>query len=259
MAKNGKGGYFVKAELYEAQQIQRNHLCGYQGCRNELVIAWKDGAHHVYCNQHPLNDQFIPIEGVETYQPELEQRVEDLAAAQAKRKREAVTKGALSVEHQGVILADVKDAGTRQLATADQVTVLIEFALHYGLDLYRNHACLMYGKPFIEIDGLYYLARQTGEFIGLNTHPIFLDEKRQYGWDDTDIAWMATVHRKGCKEGFVGWHRVSQGQVGEMTKDGREYRYPVLRNWPDRMVEKQAIRFAMRAAFPDLPIWEVEE
>lgn len=248
----------MKTTYQEAEKLRSTHLCGYQGCRNELVSAWHNGAYNVYCNKHPLNDQFIPIEGIQTYQPELEQHVEDQQAAQANRRREAVTKGALSVEHQGVILADVKDAGTRQLLTADQVKALIEFANRYGLDLYRNHACMMYGKPFIEIDGLYHLARQTGEFQGLTTHPIFIEEKLKYGWKKTDIAWTATVDRKGCSVGFTGWHRVTQAQVDELTRDGKEYRWPVHRSWPDRMVEKQAIRFAMRAAFPDLPIWESE-
>lgn len=169
-----------------------------------------------------------------------------------------VKKGGLIVEHGGKVVADIKDAGTRELATADQIKALVNFANRYNLDMYRNHVCLMYGKPYVELDGLFWLARQTGEFNGLATAPMFKGEKAKWGIAKTDIVWTASAYRKGCLYPFMGWERTTQEKLEERTKDGKEWRWPVLRARPDRMTEKQAIRYALRAAFPDLPVWESE-
>ena len=249
----------MKCDYEEGERLAKTHICGFEGCTRELVVAHQQDGYHVYCNVHPLNDKFQPIRGIETQRPELAQHVEEHQKAVAQRRAEAVKTGALTVEHKGTVLVDVKDAGTKVLATADQVKALIEFADRYNLDVYRNHVCLMYGKPYVEIDGLYWLARQTKEFDGLKTRPMFTEEKRQVGWRDADIAWYAEVHRKGCSQPFTGWECTPPEKLEERTKDGQGYRWPVLHDRPNRMTEKQAIRYALRAAFPDLPVWESEE
>ncbi|MCJ7828986.1 MAG: recombinase RecT [Dehalococcoidia bacterium] len=181
-------------------------------------------------------------------------------AAQAiEHKREVKTlHGAEIVVYKGYELADVKDAGTRKLATPEQVQQLIDFAIRYGLDPYRGHVCLMYGRPFVEIDGLYCLAHNTGEMDGCNSRPLTISERDDYSLPPLQSAWIAFVWRKGCSHPFTGMHSVSQEFLDERSNDGKEYRNPTWRKWPGRMCEKQAQRFAFRMAFPDLPIWAEE-
>lgn len=154
--------------------------------------------------------------------------------------------------YKGYTLQGVKDAGShRELAPA-QVKALIDFAEKLGLDLRRRHACIMYGRPYIEIDGLYFLAHQTKCFNGLATTPMTLAEKEAFGWDPDDYVWKAEIFRKGIDQPFVGWERFTKKRLDEKNDKG-EYRWPTFRTIPDRMCEKQAERYALRKAFPELP------
>ena len=249
----------MKCTYEEGEQLLKTHICGYQGCTRQLVITWYQDHYDVHCTEHPLFMAFKPVRSDFDLIPGHEEAKEDYEQAITRRRAEAAKQGKQIVEHRGRIVSDIRDAGTRQLATADHVRDLIEFADRYNLDLYRNHVCLMYGKPYVEIDGLYWLARQTEEFNGVVTRPLFLHEKDELGWDESDFAWTAEVYRKGCDHSFTGWDRTTQAKLEERSKDGKEWRWPLHRERPDRMTEKQAIRYALRAAFPDLQVWESEE
>lgn len=249
----------MKCTYEEGEKLAKTHVCGEPDCGREMVVAWINDGYEVYCRDHPFSARFKPIHRLEDHIPDDTPGKFDAEIAQAGRRREAAKNGKLTIEHQGTVVSDLKDVGTGHLATANQVRLLVEFCNRTGLDLYRRHACLMYGKPYIEIDGLYFLARETKEFEGLSSRPVTLSEKAEFGWDPYDVAWFAYVYRKGCAQPFRGCEHNTQARINERTRDGSESRWPVLRDRPDRMTEKQAIRYAMRAAFPDLPVWENED
>ncbi len=248
----------MKVEYEEGKKLVMTHVCGELDCGKPLVLTWVENAYNVRCNTHPESTEFHNIPTITQLHDQGEPLPVYVEDAIEKRRLHPSGGAIMTVEHLGKTLEDVKDAGTDRRATPDQVKALIEFAGRYSLDVYRKHVCLMYGEPYIEIDGLFFLAKQTGEFNGVSSRPLMLEEKTSFGYEPTDQAWVANVYRKGCDHAFVGRHRVLQAQIDEMTKDGKEYRYPVLRKWPDRICEKQAIRFALRAAFPDMPVWESE-
>lgn len=248
----------MKVAWEQGKEFSMTHRCGEPDCGKPLVLVWLSDGYSVRCSKHTSSERFAEIL---TPAQALRQGAEaDPYVAQAiEHKRELKTKqGAEIVAHKGFALADVRDAGTRRLATPEQVQALIDFALRYGLDPYRGHVCLMYGRPYIEIDGLYFAAFKTGEFDGADSRPLTMTEREQYGIPVLEDAWIAHVWRKGCTHPFTGMHHVTQEFLGERSEKSDEYRNPTWRKWPERMCEKQAQRYALRIAFPDLEAWAGE-
>ena len=161
----------MKLSWEEGKAFILAHCCGEPGCGKPLVLAWDGKGYDARCTLHKTSERFtVSISPEEAYR---KGELADPYVAQAiEHKREVKTQhGAEIVVHRGYELADVKDAGTRKLATPEQVQQLIDFALRYGLDPYRGHVCLMYGRPFVQIDGLYCLAHNTGEMDGCDSGP----------------------------------------------------------------------------------------
>lgn len=248
----------MKLSWEEGKTFVQTHYCGEPDCGKPLVLAWDGKSYDARCTVHKDSERFtVSISPAEAYRKG--ELADPYVATAIEHKREVKTQhGDQIVVHKGYELADVKDAGTRKLATPEQVKQLIEFVLRYGLDPYRGHACLMYGRPYVEIDGLYFLAHNTGEMDGCNSRPLTNSERADYGIPALDDAWIAFVWRKGCAHSFTGMHTVAQKFLDERSNDGTDYRNPTWRKWPGRMCEKQAQRFAFRMAFPDLPIWTEE-
>lgn len=245
----------MKVDYDQGKDICLSHVCGVEGCGGELVLRWLGGGHVVCCPKHPSEDNFKPLPSVTT---ELARSPDPPAALrgvqEAKAQRKAST-AVLTVDHMGYTLSDVKDAGTDKMATAEQIKGLIEFAARYGLDPYRRHVCLMYGRPHVEIDGYYHLAVKSGEFNGCATSPVGQKEKEDWGLQEGDRAWRAIVYRKGQEWGVTATWIVPRSMVDERSKDGTGWRWPTYRQWPDRMCEKGAERLAFRKAFPDWALW----
>ena len=248
----------MKLSWEEGKTFVQTHVCGEPGCGKPLVLAWDNPDYNARCSSHKTSERFTELGSLS--QGYRRGEVADPYVVQAiEHKREVDTRhGAAIVAYRGYELADVKDAGTRKLASPEQVQQLIDFALRYGLDPYRGHVCLMYSRPFVEIDGLYCLAQKTGEMDGCDSRPLTMAEREQYGIPVLEHAWIAHVWRKGCAHSFTGMHTVTQEFLDERSEKSDEYRNPTWRKWTARMCEKQAQRFAFRMAFPDLPIWAEE-
>ena len=248
----------MKTNWEEGKEFVKGRICGEPGCGHSLVLAWERDHYEARCNDHKASERFQQVGS--TAQAVRRGDVADPYVEQTmagKRSRD-VQAASQVVEHQGYKLGDVRDAGTKALATPEQIRALIDFTLRYGLDPYRRHVCLMYGRPFIEIDGIYFKANQTGELDGYDCRPLTLTEKAEFGYNPDDAAWLSTIYRKGRARPFVGRHRVSSEFLEERSSKSGEYRWPTWRTWTDRMCEKQAQRYAFRLAFPELELWTEE-
>jgi len=248
----------VKVTWDEGKKMAQAQRCGEPGCGRDLVMAWDGDGYNVRCREHKLSTLFMdkttPSQAVRRGESADPHIVQAMAIKEGKELRKAPE---ITV-YKDVAVGVVQDAGTKKALTTEQIHELIEFASRFGLNIYRRHVCMMYGKPYIEIDGIYFKAHETGELDGYSCRPLTLGEKAEVGYDPTDAAWFVQVYRKGRSHPFEGRHRVTKAFLEERSERSGEYRWPTWRNWTDRMTEKQAQRYAFRLAFPDLAIWAEE-
>ncbi len=143
------------------------------------------------------------------------------------------------------------DLATGEMLAPEQVVALTVYAKKYGLDPYRGHVVVMYGKPYIGIDGYLYHANQTGKPYTLMSHPMTEDEKKDYMIDLEDHAWLTFVRFTGTDNAFSGIGIVTQKEItAKSTKHPQQLRSPVVAAHPWQLAQKRAEWQALRRGFP---------
>lgn len=148
------------------------------------------------------------------------------------------------------------------LATGDPLTPimvqgLIAYASKYGLDAYRGHVVVMYGKPYITIDGYLFHANQTGQPYNLESRPLSETEKAAYQIPEGAHAWLAKCSIGPDFGVFTGLGVVTADEMTEKSKKRPDQlRSPVVAAHPWQLAQKRAEWQALRRAFP---IGETEE
>jgi hypothetical protein len=152
------------------------------------------------------------------------------------------------------------DLGTGELLRVEVIKALIGYAHKYGMDPRRGHICLMYGKPYIELDGYLYHANKQNKPYSLASRPLTKEERPLYQIEDGDYAWIATATDIATGGYKTGLGIITRDELEEMSKKGSsKYANPVLREKPWQMAQKRAEWQAMRRAFPIGESEEVKE
>jgi len=143
------------------------------------------------------------------------------------------------------------DLGTGVLVAPDQVELLVKYAEKGKLDPWLGHVVLMYGKPYITIDGYIYHARQSGAHYSLMSRPMSGNEHDAYRLGATDYGWLAEVHIIDTQETYSGVGIVTLKEIEEPSKhDPNVPAHPVVANNPQLLCQKRAEWQALRRAFP---------
>lgn len=171
----------------------------------------------------------------------------------AKRQRQS-TDQTLPFTLEGV---PVKDLATGELLSENQVNALIDYAYKYNLDPFRGHLVLMYGKPYITIDGYLFHARQSGRPYTLKSRPLTTLEEKQYKVGKTDHAWVSELTFTDTGTTLTGLGIVTYDEMtAKSSRDETKLRSPVVAAHPWQLAQKRAEWQALRRAFP---IGEVQE
>ncbi len=143
------------------------------------------------------------------------------------------------------------DLATGEMLGPDQVHALMTYAQKYDLDPYRGHILIMYGKPYIGLDGYLYHANRTGKPYKLESRPLNEEERKTYQVDEGDHAWLATVTLEDGKSSFTGLGIVTKKEIeAKSTKHPERLRSPVVAAHPHLLAQKRAEWQGMRRAFP---------
>ena len=143
------------------------------------------------------------------------------------------------------------DLATGDLLTKGQMLALVDYARKYSLDPMRGHVCLMYGKPYITIDGYLYHANSQGIPFSLISHPMTPEELKTYKLEEADHGWIAEVVKTNTGARTMGVGVVIQGETTAMSKrDPTQLRSPVVAAHPWQLGQKRAEWQALRRAFP---------
>jgi len=149
------------------------------------------------------------------------------------------------------------DAGDGRELTIEQIRYLISWSRRYGLDVLAGHAILMYGRPFVTADGAVAWAKKQKEYKG---HSIVLlggKVKAEEGFREESIVAKATVYVEGYKVPIVDYGEITPEQIEEAKqKYGPKALYLPLVRYSTKMAMAQAIRRALKRAFPLFPVEE---
>lgn len=149
------------------------------------------------------------------------------------------------------------DLATGELLVPELVAAILDYAKKYDLDAYRGHVLIMYGKPYIGLDGYLYHANRTGKAYQLWSRPLNEEERSTYQVGEGDHAWTCEVRILEDNRSFTGLGIVTKDELTATSKrDETKLRSPVVAAHPQVMAQKRAEWQAMRRAFP---IGESEE
>ena len=216
-------------------QIVQSHVCPEHGPK--LVVAW-----------HAEENSYVIRCGAGHFPEEVTRELSNL---------EELKQGTREPVGKGLNLLPQVDLATGESLTKEIRAALINYAAKYGLDAYRGHVVIMYGKPYITIDGYLYHARESGEPYTLQSRPMTTEEIKQYKIGETDHAWLAKVSLLESGGEFTGVGTVTyEEMIAKSPRDATKLRSPVVAAHPWQLAQKRAEWQALRRGFP---IGESEE
>jgi hypothetical protein len=134
-----------------------------------------------------------------------------------------------------------QDTATGIVITGEQMQGLVKFADSVSLKAYLGHVCLYFGKPYITIDGYYYLKNVLHLGFVVSTAPMTTAERKSYQIGDGDHAYLARALTLGGDVLSTGIGIVTVEEMSEPSrKHPDQFAAPVVHNKPQIMAEKRA-------------------
>jgi len=137
-------------------------------------------------------------------------------------------------------LLAIYEASTGELAPPSAVEIAIKYAQEVGIKPERGHIVLYHGRPWITIEGWYYLLRQKFPEAQLATRPLDFVERERAGIDEKVYAWRAEVYTK------AGGDLLAVGYGYAREDEPLAKGSAVEPRWPWRLAEKRAEEDAIR-------------
>lgn len=129
--------------------------------------------------------------------------------------------------------------------TPEEARRLALACITYGFDPLMHELTIYQGQPYVEVDGRYRKAQETGLLMGVESRPATKDEREQWEISSEDKFFRAVVKKlvagQVCE--FIGWGRVTAREIQSANSN-----IPLSSN-PMRMAEKRAEVQALRKAF----------
>ena len=222
-------------------------------CEKPIEVAWDSQANTYYirCGNSHRPDSLKRILSA-SQEAEAEARKRSGAGAAGSPKSSQKT----PVKYQApeaVTMGGIKavDLGTGELLAPAAVQMLIDYAGKYDLDPVRGHVVMLYGKPYIGLDGYLYHANRSGIPYSLNSRPLNCQEREEIQVVEGDHAWRAEITKLETNELAIGIGIVTKAErEEESTKRPGQLRSPVVARHPWQLAQKRAEWQALRRAFP---------
>jgi len=232
-------------DYHQMRRMEKSHICAQ--CQGELVTIW-DGAtnqHRLVCGQDRshqgyqarLNMHSMLCRGKldQEIGPGAQKMAEEMAARNPNRQA----------------LTPSYDLATKEPIARDKFLALEKWANSLGLKLYLGHVCLYHDKPYITIDGYYYLANKQGKNYQIGTRPLDSEERIKHQIPEGAYAYLAEVWLEGVKLPPTGLGIVTKEEIESRSeRHPHEFRAPVVHDHPQRMAEKRAEWQLLRKLIP---------
>ena len=149
------------------------------------------------------------------------------------------------------------DIATHQTLSPATIEQLVIFGAQVGLSAVLGHCVIYFGRPYVTIDGYYYLLNKRTPDVKIGCRPCTTEERKALAAADDDIWWIAEAWEGDTKLPTAGYGLVTANEQTEMSeKHPGEFRAPVVHSHPQRMAEKRAEWQLLRKIVP-LDIEEV--
>ena len=229
----------------EMRAMEQTHVCAV--CEGSLVTVWdpdlsihalvcgKDRSHQGY-QRIPSSSQLVARgKGDRLAGPGTQESLEDLA-------KRGVGKVSLMV---------VNDLATSKPLVPEQITNLVTWGVSLSLKPWLGHVCLYFGKPYISVDGYYYLNNKREKPYSVSTRPMTTEERKDYKLGKDDHGYIAEGRDR---DGVVVANAIgiaTKDEIeGKSKRDPEQFRAPVVHEHPQRMAEKRAEWQLLRKLIP---------
>lgn len=241
----------IKGDYDKLTDLASRNVCSEHG--TPLVVAWygDEKTWVLRCGHDHYPDaitrQLSLTEMYRAGEP-LPGHIED--KVKKRIRRQAMEQGKKPTDAKMAMVPQL-DLGTGELLIPEVVKSLVTYAEHYALDPYRGHVVLMYGKPYITIDGYLYHAFRCRIPYTLDSRPLGDEELKDYRSPDNAHVWISTVKLTETNQQFVGYGVVTQDEItARSPRDATKLRSPVVAAYPWQLAQKRAEWQALRRAFP---------
>ena len=133
------------------------------------------------------------------------------------------------------------DLGNDKALVPLQVANLELWGRNIGLKPRLGHVCLYFGKPYITVDGYYYLNNKRESPFCISTQPMSEQARKDYQLGDGDYGFIAEARDKKGRlvANAIGIATKAEVESKSKTKPD-QFRAPVAHSHPQRMAEKRA-------------------
>ncbi len=241
----------IKGTKEYLDDLVKNYQCTEHD--NPLTVAWHEGenSYVLRCGAGHFPEEIAKNPSLTALykQGQLpDGPIKDNIEKREHRKMTAATERAIAVTFKGI---PANDLGTNELIPRDRLEALKEWAEEWGLHAELGHVALMYGKPYVTIDGLLYHAHQSHHSLDLRSRPLNEEQRKSMNLGEGDQAWQTECTVLPEQSYFIGIGIVTKQEQEEESKNKPgQKRYPVVASKPWQMAQKRAEWQALRRAFP---------
>jgi len=241
----------ITGEHDKLAEIARYNVCSVH--KTPLEIAWHDKQWVLRCGgdggHYPdaVTRQLSLTEELKTGEY-IDEPIRSNIIKGARRRRMQEGKSKQLAEYG---LMPTYDLGTGGPLELSQLELLVGYAKKCKLDPWLGHVVLMYGKPYVTLDGYLYHAFELHKPYTLESRPMTTKENEEYKLGATDHGWIAKVHFTQAGEEFTGIGIVTYSEITTPSKrDPNIPAAPVVAAHPQLLGQKRAEWQALRRAFP---------
>ena len=241
----------IKEPLEVLRGLEKTHLCYEHGTPVHIVWNAKEDCHTLLCTK----GEFPEMVTREPTLTEMHQQGEELPEPIKGKVEKSIARRAQSRPGQPTATTfsgiPAVDLGSGELIGAEMVRFLVDYARGYKLDPQRSHVVLMYGKPYITLDGYLFYANQSGRLFTMASRPLDAKEKVDYQVEEGDHAWLCELRFEGAGNYLTGLGIVTRAEMdAKSPRDATRLRSPVVAAHPWQLAQKRAEWQALRRAFP---------
>ena len=232
-------------DFSEMRRMEETHCC--TQCGMPLVTKWDSDLEGYYlaCGTDPHHEGYKRLTSAN--QTVVRGKANELLGSGAQEDLEKT----LQKRSTGISLMSVKDIATSEPIPRDKLGELITWAGTLNLKPYLGHVCLYFGKPYVTIDGYYYLLHKRARSITIGCRPLNIKERQAMQIPEGDHAWLAEAWELLYKMATTGLGIVTKEEIeGKSERRPDQFRAPVVHDHPQRMAEKRAEWQLLRKLIP---------